>query len=125
MSSRMSESEYLVMEVLWNESPLSSTQVCERLSETAWNEKTVKTFLARLVKKETLSYTKDGRRYLYTPLLQRDTFVMEESDGFLRKVFRGDVRELLATFVQNEQLSVSELEYLKKLVKEKGEGDEQ
>lgn len=122
MSSRMSESEYLVMEVLWNESPLSSTQVCERLSETAWNEKTVKTFLARLVKKEALSYTKDGRRYLYSPLLQRDTFVKEESHGFLRKVFKGNVRELLATFVQNEELSVSELEYLKKLVKEKGEG---
>ena len=124
MSNRMSESEYHVMEVLWGEAPLSSTEVCERLSETAWSEKTVKTFLARLVKKGALSYTKDGRRYLYSPLLQRDTFVKEESNGFLRKVFKGDVKQLLATFVQNEQLSVTELEYLKNLVEEKREGRE-
>ena len=119
MSNRVSESENIVMEVLWQESPLSSHEVVERLRDQGWNEKTVKTFLNRLVKKEVLSYQKDGRRYLYSPLVKRDTFLTQESSGFLQKVFKGDIKELLATFVNNKQLSASELEYLKDLLDDK------
>lgn len=116
MSNRVSESEKLVMEVLWQESPLSSLDVVTRLSNQDWNEKTVKTFLNRLVKKQVLSYQKDGRRYLYSPLIERETFLKQESDGFLKKVFKGDMKELLATFVDNKQLSADELDYLKTLL---------
>ena len=119
MSNRVSESEKLVMEVLWQESPLSSLEVVERLQNQGWNEKTVKTFLNRLVKKDVLSYQKDGRRYLYSPLVKRDTFLKQESNGFLQKVFKGDMKELLATIVNNKQLSASELEYLRTLLDDK------
>lgn len=121
MSNRVSESEKLVMEVLWQESPLSSTDVVNRLAPEGWNEKTVKTFLNRLVKKQAVSFEKDGRRYLYSPLVVREDFLAEQSDGFLNKVFQGDMKELLATFVQNKQLSQAELDYLKELL----EGDEE
>lgn len=119
MSNRVSESENLVMEVLWQESPLSSLDVVERLVDQGWNEKTVKTFLNRLVKKQVLSFEKDGRRYLYSPIVERDDFLSEQSSGFLHKVFKGDMKELLTTFVQNKQLSQQELEHLKGLL----EGD--
>ena len=116
MSNRVSESEKWVMEVLWQESPLSSDQVVERLATQDWNEKTVKTFLNRLVKKNALAYTRDGRRYLYHPIMQREEFLREESEGFLNKIFKGDMRELLATFVDNKQLSAQELDYLRGLL---------
>ena len=126
MPGRVSESEKLVMEILWQESPLSSTDVVNRLREHGWNEKTVKTFLNRLVKKDVVSFEKDGRRYLYSPIVERDDFLLSESEGFLNKVFKGDMRELLATFVQNKQLSSQELDYLKELLdddaEEKGAG---
>jgi len=118
MSNRVSESEKLVMEVLWQESPLSSVDVVARLSDQDWNEKTVKTFLNRLVKKQVLSYQKDGRRYLYSPLIERETFLKQESDGFLEKVFKGNMKELLATFVDSKQLSADELNYLKTLLED-------
>jgi len=81
-----------------------------------WNEKTVKTFLNRLVKKQVVSYTRDGRRYLYSPSIARDEVLSEESSGFLDRVFNGDMKELLATFVQNKKLSTDELEYLRNLL---------
>lgn len=121
MPSRVSESEKLVMEILWQESPLSSTDVVNRLREHGWNEKTVKTFLNRLVKKDVVSFEKDGRRYLYSPIVERDDFLLSESEGFLNKVFKGDMRELLATFVQNKQLSSQELDYLKELLDDDAE----
>ena len=116
MTYRVSESEKLVMEILWQESPLSGVDVVARLSDQDWNEKTVKTFLNRLVNKKVLSYQKDGRRYLYSPLVEREDFLAQESSGFLNKVFKGDMQELLATFVQNKQLSQKELNYLRELL---------
>jgi BlaI family penicillinase repressor len=116
MSNRVSESEKIVMEVLWQKSPLTSLEVVEQLSDQGWNEKTVKTFLNRLVNKRVVSYQKDGRRYLYSPVVARDDFLREESKGFLNRVFKGDMKELLATFVQNNQLSDQELDYLKELL---------
>lgn len=119
MSNRVSESEQIVMEVLWQESPLSSLEIVSRVTEQGWNEKTVKTFLNRMVKKGVISFEKEGRRYLYYPLIQRDNFLKEESQGFLNKMFQGDVKALLATFVKSDNLSQKELDYLKKLLDKK------
>lgn len=116
MLNRVSESEQIVMEVLWQESPLSSQEVVERLKDQDWNEKTVKTFLNRMVKKGVVGFETEGRKYLYFPNIKRAEFVETETDGFLNKVFNGNVKELLATFVQNKQLSKQELNYLKALL---------
>lgn len=125
MTIRVSEAEKCVMDVLWQESPLSSIEVVEKLQSQDWGEKTVKTFLNRLVKKGVLSYEKDGRRYLYSPAIEREAFLADESEGFLDKMFKGDMKELLATFVQNKQLSKDELSYLKGLLdKQEGNAEE-
>ncbi len=116
MTIRVSEAEKSVMDVLWQESPLSSLEVVEKLQSQEWSEKTVKTFLNRLVKKGVVSFEKDGRRYLYSPAIEREEFLADESEGFLDKVFKGNMKELLATFVENKQLSQNELDYLKGLL---------
>ena len=118
MTNRVSDSEKIVLETLWQESPLSSQEVVEKLNHHGWNEKTVKTFLNRLVKKEIISFKKQGRRYLYSPLVDRAEILSEESDGFLKRVFQGDMKALLTTFVENKQLSTEELDYLRKLLDE-------
>ncbi len=123
MSNRVSESEYKVMEVLWQESPLSSGEVVARLQQYDWTEKTVKSFLNRLVKKQVVSFAQDGRRYLYSPVVERNEVLSEESSGFLERVFKGDIKQLLATFVQNKQLSQEELDYLKRLLEEEAKND--
>ena len=89
MSNRVSEAEKIVMDVLWQESPLTSLDVVERLADQDWTEKTVKSFLNRLVKKGVVTFTKDGRRYLYSPAIERDDFLASESEGFLDRVFKG------------------------------------
>lgn len=118
MANRVSDSEKIVLEVLWQESPLTSLDVVQKLQDQGWNEKTVKTFLNRLVKKGVLSYQKDGRRYWYSPKVERAEILSEESNGFLKRVFQGDMKALLATFVENKQLSNEELRYLKRLLED-------
>ena len=125
MTSRVSESEMRVMEVLWQTSPLTASEVINKLDDTRWNEKTVKTFLNRLLKKNAIGFKKDGRKYAYFPQIERDQLLEQESKGFLDKLFGGDVKELLATFVQNKQLSEEELAYLRNLLDKQNKGDRQ
>ena len=118
MTNRVSDSEKIVLEALWQEAPLGSQDVVERLRPHGWNEKTVKTFLNRLVNKGIISFQKEGRRYLYSPEVARAEILSEETDGFLNRVFKGDIKALLATFVENKKLSESELDYLRQLLEE-------
>lgn len=119
MINRVSDSERIVLEALWQESPLSSQEVVERLADSGWNEKTVKAFLNRLAKKNIVSFKKEGRRYVYSPAIAKEDILSEESSGFLNRVFQGDIKALLARFADNTQLSQAELGYLKNLLVEK------
>lgn len=113
----ISEAESRVMEVLWQRAPQTSEEiVASLLAPTSWHEKTIKTLLNRLLGKGAISAQKEGRRYLYTPLLQREQWQQHESRSLLNRVFGGKVTPLLAHFSQHEKLSSKEIDELRKLI---------
>lgn len=118
---RISEAEWEVMEMLWNRHPITAQEVVQALMDHRdWKDQTVRTMLARLVKKGALSFTAEGKRYLYRPVFTRDQCVSNESSTFLEKVFAGASASLLLHFVQNTPLSKKEIAELKKLLDAKG-----
>ena len=81
---QISEAESVVMEVLWASSPRSAEDVVAALAgEQDWQEPTIKTLLNRLLKKGAISAERDGRRYLYAPVLQREDWVRRQSSSLL------------------------------------------
>lgn len=116
---QISEAESVVMEVLWRQSPLSAEDVVAALAGAQqWQEPTIKTLLNRLLNKGAVSAEKDGRRYLYAPLLQREDWLMRESKGLLDRLFGGRVAPLVAHFSQHRKLSKKDIAELKKLIEE-------
>ena len=119
----ISDSEAVVMEVLWERSPLSAEEVVAALARRSdWAEPTVKTLLNRLLNKGAIRAEKDGRRYLYSPLLSRDSWVQQQSEGLLQRVFGGRVAPLVAHFSERGQLSKADIAELKKLIRELDDG---
>ncbi|GGY23817.1 BlaI family transcriptional regulator [Rhodanobacter panaciterrae] len=113
----ISDAESRVMEVLWQQAPQTSEDiVASLLQPTGWHEKTIKTLLNRLLGKGAVSAQKDGRRYLYSPLLRREEWQRLESRSLLDRVFGGKVAPLLAHFSQHEKLSTKEVAELRKLI---------
>jgi len=111
---RISDAEWQVMEVLWDRSPLAATDVIEALSSTAnWKGNTVRTLLARLVRKAVLKARKDGPRFLYRPAFDRARYVSTESRSFLDRVFFGSAKPLLLHFAEHGRISASDLDELK------------
>jgi len=115
--SKITESEWTIMKVLWSEAPLSAKEILKKLSESVdWKENTVKTLISRLVDKEAVGYEKQGRTYLYYPLQKENECVQVESQHFLNKVFGGATKSLIASFIENENLSEDDIKDLKKLL---------
>ena len=71
---KISEAESRVLEVFWSaQGPLSADEVVAAMNnDRDWSAGTIRTFLTRLMKKQALAATPDGRRYLYRPLIRRE-----------------------------------------------------
>ena len=120
---RISRAESIVMEVLWRQSPRTAEDVAVALAdEQSWGEATVKTLLNRLLKKGAVAADRDGRRYLYRPLLDRADYVHAESRGLLDRLFDGRLAPLVSHLSQRETLSADDIAELKRLIAEIDDG---
>lgn len=117
---KISSAEWEVMNVIWEQSPLTAAEVFAGLPEDhGWKPKTVNTFLARLVDKGALKVVKKDNVNVYAPRVRREDCVASESESFLQRVYRGAAGPLLLHFCQQEQLSEAEIAELQKLLRQK------
>jgi len=113
----ISQAELEVMKVLWLQAPQTANQVVEQLADASqWHEKTVKTLLNRLVGKGAVNFEKDGRAYLYSPVLQQADYQLRESQSFIQRVLSGRLAPLVAGFAQQQQLNADDVAELKQLI---------
>lgn len=113
----ISQAELAVLKILWKQAPATANQVVELLGDASqWHEKTVKTLLSRLVSKGAISFEKDGRAYLYSPVLLQADYQMKESQSFIQRVFSGRIAPLVAGFAQQDKLAEQDIAELKQLI---------
>ena len=117
---RISDAEWEVMNIVWDDAPVVAADVVDRLTTTTdWSEATVKTLLGRLVRKGALEYEVDGRRYLYRPKVTRARCVRAESRSFIDRVLGGRSSRLLVHMMKETRLDDDEIEELRRLLDEK------
>ncbi len=119
---RISEAEWEVMKVLWDQSPLTANEVVESLSAQKWTAATIRTLIGRLAQKGAVRAKKSGREHLYEPSVSREEAVRQERRSFLRRVYDGAVQPMLAGLIEDENLSAEELEDIRRLLDEKRKG---
>jgi predicted transcriptional regulator len=116
---RISTAESLVMEALWRQSPLSAEEVAAAVGPSQnWTDTTVKTLLNRLLTKKAVAAARDGRRYLYSPLIARADYVQDESRNLIDRLFDGRLAPLVSHFAETKQLSPEDVAELKRLLAE-------
>jgi BlaI family penicillinase repressor len=114
---KISEAEWEVMEVLWTQGPLSSTDIVLALQKrSTWSSTTIRTLLARLAKKKLLAAEKRGGLLFYRPLATRGQCAGTATRRFLDQVWGGSLAPLLLHFAEHERIDPQELKQLKKLI---------
>ena len=120
MDVRISEAELEVMEALWAAAqPLTAADVAERIgTDRGWSLATVKTMLSRLAAKGALQHREDGRRFLYSPSINREDYVGHESRRFVERLFGGRLSPLVARLAEEDALDEEDIAAIEALLKE-------
>jgi len=120
---RISESEWRVMQVLWEHGPLTANDVVHRLSgEVKWTPRTIKTLIGRLVRKGAVRFQEEGTRYRYSATVPASECIRAETQSFIRRVYQGAMKPALAAFLENTDLSPEEIQELQKILEHKRKG---
>lgn len=116
----ISDAEWQVMKVLWEKSPLTSTEIIDSLRhDSTWSPKTIHTLISRLVKKGALGVRKDSPLNRYFPLVTQEECRKVETKSFVQKVYDGSLQMLIANFIKDEKLSSKEIDELSRILDEK------
>lgn len=119
---QISEAEYEVMKIIWKYAPINTNEITEKLTQTtSWSPKTIHTMIKRLTMKGALSYEKQGRIFVYSPLIEENEYVGQESSSFLKRYYNGDITAMLSSYMENDRLSDKEIDTLRSILA-KGKG---
>ena len=114
---QISEAEYEVMKIVWKYTPINTNEITEKLLKTtAWSPKTIQTLIKRLVTKGALTYEKHSRVFVYTPLVDKDEYIGQESHSFLERYYDGDITAMLSAYIEDDKLSEIEINTLYSLL---------
>src|SRR5688572_1793192 len=113
----ISDAEWVVMREIWGRGPMTTNQVVASLDKrTHWKPKTVQTLLTRLARKGALGFQKQGREYLFRPLVTAAECEHAITRSFLGRFFGGELAPFLSRFVERERLSPREIRELKRIL---------
>jgi BlaI family transcriptional regulator, penicillinase repressor len=120
---RISESEWRVMQVLWDKGSQTANDVVRALDGAVhWKPRTVKTLISRLVKKGAIRFEAEGMRYRYSAAVAESECIHSETKSFVRRVYQGAMKPALAAFLEDADLSPQEIKELQEILEQKRKG---
>ena len=121
-SATLTEAELPIMEVLWQKGSAVVTDVVVGLDNTVVAYNTVLTTLRILERKGYVRHTKEGRAFVYHPVVQRGEASRKAVRNLMKRFFQDSPELLILNVLEDEQLDGQELDRLKKLVSGEGGG---
>lgn len=119
----ISVAESAVMEIMWRKSPIATEEIVEALAhQRKWRGATVKTLVNRLLRKGAIRAARDGRRYLYSPVLTREQWLSDESESLVERLFGGRVAPLVSHFSRHRLLSQKDITELRQIIRDLDDG---
>lgn len=116
----ISESEWVVMEYLW-ENPLATiTEIRKALSANGWSDSTIKTLVRRLVSKKAVAINDEEPVFRYKSLLSKNECRLKETKSFLNRVYNGSVSMLVTNLASESNLNEKETAELLSLIEKMG-----
>lgn len=117
MKINITDSEWKIMKVLWEQSPLTLKEIVARLKdETNWSNTTIRTLIVRLMEKEYIEADKSTGNFKYTPTIAKTDCQEEQAKDFLERVFEGSIGMFMTAFTKKGNLSAEDEAELRKLI---------
>lgn len=109
--------EWDVMNVIWDKQSASANEIVFEIQQyKEISEKTIRTLITRLYKKEILTRHKADRIYYYSSNVKEDNIKLKTAKNFLNKLYGEDMKNLVLNFAQHEELSAEEIKELRDIL---------
>jgi BlaI family penicillinase repressor len=107
----LTDREAEIMEQLWKLGTATSEQIRAELAG-APHDSTIRTMLRILEEKGFVSHRREGRSFVFQPLIPRETAQAKTLGHVIRRFFSGSPHDLVLRLLEDEQLSAADLESL-------------
>lgn len=113
--NRIADTELEVMKVVWKGgTPITSSDIVKELKVImGWKETTIYTLISRLVEKGFLTQEKIKNVSCYSPTIAEQEYTMEQTQGFIDKMFGGDAKQLVSMLFKSKKINADELNILR------------
>ena len=119
----LTPTEWHLMECLWEKSPRTGREAVEDLQERAgWTRSTTLTMLRRMTEKGVISCGEENGLKVYSPLVEREEVVRQETKDFLGRVYKGSLGLMMSAMTKKQELSREEIDELYAILREAEEG---
>ena len=115
---KVTNSEWYVMNCLWEKRPLSLMQLVPLLKESVgWSKSTSATRVRRMTEKELIGYEENGKTKYFFPKVDKQDVVVQETRDFLQRIYDGSVGMMMSALVRQDDLSSEDIQELQEILK--------
>lgn len=115
---KVTNSEWYVMNCLWEKSHLSLMQLVPLLKESAgWSKSTSATMVRRMTEKDLIGYGENGKTKYFFPKVKKQDVVVQETRDFLQRIYDGSVGMMMSALVRQNDLSQEDILELQEILK--------
>jgi BlaI family transcriptional regulator, penicillinase repressor len=115
-SITLTEAELPIMEIIWTKGSAAVTDVVEGMTDSQVAYNTVLTTLRILERKGYVRHTKEGRAFVYHPVVERGEASRKAVRNLMKRFFQDSPELLILNVLEDEKLDQTELDRLKKLI---------
>ena len=114
---QISDAEFMVMNIIWKYAPINTNDIVEQLSkDKEWSPKTIQTMLSRLEKKGVIAHEKDGRVFVYFPIIMKSEYFEAAGKKFANHFFDGAVNQMVVSLLNQQDLTAKEINDLQAIL---------
>lgn len=115
---KVTNSEWYVMNCLWEKSPRSLMQMVPLLGEQiGWSKSTCATMVRRMTEKGLIDYQERGKTKFFFPKVQKEDVIVQETRDFLQRIYDGSVGMMMSALVKQNDLSKEDIQELQEILK--------
>jgi predicted transcriptional regulator len=115
-SPTLTEAELPIMDILWQKGSAVVTDVVAGLDNSAVAYNTVLTTLRILERKGYVRHTKEGRAFVYHPVVERGEASRKAVRNLVKRFFQDSPELLILNVLEDEGLEEGELARLKRMI---------
>lgn len=118
---QLTKAEEEVMQVLWELEKANVASVIEQLPKPKPAYNTVSTIIRILESKGFVAHEKEGKGYLYFPLVKKTEYSNQSINKLVDNYFQGSFKSMVSFFVKKNDISLNEMEAILKEVNDNTE----